>query len=421
MNEHSASVNGISIYSLTNPNLRSFCLSLYVRAGSIFEDLSNNGISHLFEHVVFRNFKDKYENFYELIATHGLSLRGCTYKEFVRFTIDGPRHEFDFAVEILCSLFDEIKLTSHDFNNEKGRIKAEIREEDERNSLDFYFDSIVWKNSEVEKIVLGYCKTVDRVSVKKINEFRQKVLSAGNCFVYATGNISDKNLDALNKKISELDICQSNPGFTNTVTVNDEFFHREKKIWIKNNYWHYIQIGFDVDCSKYPGGVYDLLYALLFNGDKALVYNYLSEDNPIIYSYDSTFEQYDNVGNINFSFEVDRNKIEDVFKTVVELLNAAKDGRFNFEANLNYEMFNWELDLDNPDNLNWNMAYYNHILKTQPIDYSDEFYGRFRVTKEQIIDAAKYIFRRCNMTVAVKGDRKKINAEAIEKILESLD
>ena len=55
-------------------------------------------------------------------------------------------------------------------------------------------------------------------------------------------------------------------------------------------------MGFDVDCSKYPGGVYDLLYALLFNGDKALVYNYLSEDNPIIYSYDSTFEQYDNVG-----------------------------------------------------------------------------------------------------------------------------
>ena len=103
------------------------------------------------------------------------------------------------------------------------------------------------------------------------------------------------------------------------------------------------------------------------------------------------------------------------------MLNAAKDGRFNFEANLNYEMFNWELDLDKPSNLNWNMAYYNHILKTEPIDYSDEFYGRFRVTKKQVTDAAKDIFRRCNMTVAVKGDRKKINAEAIKKILESLD
>lgn len=421
MNERSASVNGISIYSLTNPNLRSFCLSLYVRAGSIFEDISNNGISHLFEHVVFRNLKNRYENFYELLAMRGLCFQGSTYKEFVSFTIDGPQHEFDFAIEILCGLFDEIEPTSHDFNNEKGRIKAEIREEDLRSSLGFYFDSIVWKNSEVEKIVLGYCKTIDRVSVKKINEFRQKVLSAGNCFIYATGNISDENLNALNKKISKLDICQINPGFTNTVTVNDEFFHREKKIWIKNNYWHYIQIGFDVDCSKYSGGVYDLLYALLFNGDKALVYNYLSEDNPIIYSYDSTFEQYDNVGNINFSFEVDRNKIEDVFKAVVELLNAAKDGRFNFEANLNSEMFNSELDLDKPSNLNWNMAYYNHILKTEPIDYSDEFYGRFRVTKKQVTDAAKDIFRRCNMTVAMKGNKKKINTDAIEKILESLD
>lgn len=421
MNERSVSVNGTSIYSLTNPNLRSFCLSLYVRAGSIFEDISNNGISHLFEHVVFRNLKNKYENFYELLAMRGLCFQGSTYKEFVSFTIDGPQHEFDFAIEILCGLFDEIEPTSHDFNNEKGRIKAEIREEDLRSSLDFYFDSIVWKNSEVEKIVLGYCKTIDRVSVKKINEFRQKVLSAGNCFIYATGNISDENLNALNKKISKLDICQINPGFTNTVTVNDEFFHREKKIWIKNNYWHYIQIGFDVDCSKYSGGVYDLLYALLFNGDKALVYNYLSEDNPIIYSYDSTFEQYDNVGNINFSFEVDRNKIEDVFKAVVELLNAAKDGRFNFEANLNSEMFNSELDLDKPSNLNWNMAYYNHILKTEPIDYSDEFYGRFRVTKKQVTDAAKDIFRRCNMTVAMKGNKKRIDTDAIEKILESLD
>ena len=160
---------------------------------------------------------------------------------------------------------------------------------------------------------------------------------------------------------------------------------------------------------------------MLFNGDKALVHNYLSEDNPIIYSYDSTFEQYDNVGNINFSFEVDRNKIEDVFKAVVELLNAAKDGRFNFEANLNSEMFNSELDLDKPSNLNWNMAYYNHILKTEPIDYSDEFYGRFRVTKKQVTDAAKDIFRRRNMTVAMKGNKKRINTDAIEKILESLD
>ena len=43
------------------------------------------------------------------------------------------------------------------------------------------------------------------------------------------------------------------------------------------------------------------------------------------------------------------------------------------------------------------------------------------MTKKQVTDAAKDIFRRCNMTVAMKGNKKKINTDAIEKILESLD
>ena len=57
MKEQMYSVNGIELYSLTNSALKSFCLSLYIRAGSIFEKESENGISHLFEHIVFRNLK----------------------------------------------------------------------------------------------------------------------------------------------------------------------------------------------------------------------------------------------------------------------------------------------------------------------------------------------------------------------------
>lgn len=63
MREQELYINGTRIYSLTNHDLHSFCLSLYIRAGSIFEDMTENGISHLFEHMVFRNLKNKYENF----------------------------------------------------------------------------------------------------------------------------------------------------------------------------------------------------------------------------------------------------------------------------------------------------------------------------------------------------------------------
>lgn len=421
MGEQVYNVNGVKICSMLNDNLNSFCLSLYIRAGSLFENSSNNGISHLFEHVVFRNLKSKYDNFYELLSTHGIDFQGCTYKEFIRFTLNGPSREFNFASQILCAVFDCINLSKIDFENEKRRIKAEIRERDERASLDYLFNKIVWKDTEAEKTVLGYCKVLDSISIRKLNEFKRTCLSKGNSIIYITGNFSEKDIETLKEKISTVDIKKNESVRTNTITINGDFFNRKCTVNVKDSYWHYVKIGFDIDCSKYCNAVSDMLYAILFKGDKALIYNYLSEENPMIYSYDSVLEQYDNVGNINFKFEVNKNKIEEAITVVVKMLKDIKSGCFNFEANLKAEMYYAEMEFDRPDDLNWSMAYYNHILKTKPIDYSDELYGRFRITKEQVIDAAKEIFQVKNMTVAIKGNKKKINVKNIEDILKTLD
>lgn len=295
MKEQEYNANGIKICSTINANLRSFCLSLYIRAGSLYENSSNNGISHLFEHIVFRNVKNKYNNFYETLASHGIDFQGCTYKEFMRFTINGPSNEFKFASLILYKIFDELSLSKDEFYNEKKRIKAEIREIDERISLDYFFNKLVWKESEAERTVLGYCKVLDSISVKKINDFRKECLSKENCLIYITGNVTQEDIEKLTEKISELDIRENELKKANTITVNKEFFHRNCTINIKNGYWHDIKIGFDIDCSEYYNDVLELIYAILFKGDKALMHKYLSEDNPLIYSYDSTFEQYDNI------------------------------------------------------------------------------------------------------------------------------
>ncbi|MEE1503965.1 MAG: insulinase family protein [Acutalibacteraceae bacterium] len=422
MLEKSVNVNGINIYSLLNPNLRSFCLCLYIRAGSIFETSADNGISHFFEHIVFRNIKSKYENFYEQLSLHGIDVQARTYKEFIQFEINGPSYEFPFGADVLCHIFDKIDISKEEFLKERNRIKAEIREDYDRASLDNYFNRLVWNGTEVEKGILGYCKVLDRISLKKLNEFRKEVFSKDNFFIYITGNVFEKDIEVLNEKVEKLDIQQNESQRINTITMNERFFNRTGKVEVKNDYWHYIKFGFDFDTEKISGGVIDILYCVLFKCENALVYNYLSEDNPIIYSYDSTQEQYDNIANLNFKFEVSKAKLIDAIKIVVELLNDVKYGKFNFEAALKLETSTVDMDLDKPCNLNWGMAYYNHILKTTPIDYTDELYGRFKgVTKEQVMSVAKEIFQTKNMTVAIKGNKKKINTGEIEGILKNLD
>ena len=422
MRENAVNVNGVNIYSLLNPNLRSFCLCLYIRAGSIFEASTDNGISHFFEHIIFRNLKSKYECFYEQLALHGIDIQARTYKEFIQFEINGPSYEFNFGADVLSHIFDEIEISQEEFLKEKNRIKAEIREDGDRTSLDYHFNNLVWNGTEVEKGILGYCRNLDKISVKKLNEFRKEVFSKDNFFIYVTGNVNEKDIELLNEKIEKLDIQQDESRRTNTITLNKEFFNRSGKLEVKNDYWHYIKFGFDYDTEKFSGGVLDILYSVLFQGENALVYNYLSEENPIIYSYDATQEQYDNIANLNFKFEVSKAKLIDAIKIVVELLNNVKDGKFNFESSFKFETILVEIDLDKPTSLNWNMAYYNHILKTNPIDYTDELYGRLKnVSKEQVMAAAKEIFQTKNMTVALKGNKKKINIAEIENILKNLD
>ena len=57
INEREYASNGIKVYSCTNEHLHTFSICCYIKAGLLYEDKSEQGITHLFEHMVFRNLK----------------------------------------------------------------------------------------------------------------------------------------------------------------------------------------------------------------------------------------------------------------------------------------------------------------------------------------------------------------------------
>ena len=101
MKNYDCIINGIKLGVYTNTCFNTFCIGVIVRAGSMFENNNCNGISHLLEHVIFRNLKEQYkENFYELLALNGIDIDACTYKEFLYFSIGGPSYSFEFAIMV---------------------------------------------------------------------------------------------------------------------------------------------------------------------------------------------------------------------------------------------------------------------------------------------------------------------------------
>lgn len=423
MREHSYNMNSTNLYSFTNENLHSFCLSLYIKAGCIFENDDNNGITHLLEHIIFRNIKRKYSGkLYELLIENGLNFTACTYKEFMYFTLSGPSYGFEFATDVVCNIFDELKISGADFKLEKNRIKAEIREKNERNSVYNYFSRNIWTGTTNDRLITGYCRNIDRISIKKLEEYRKETFVAENCFFYVTGNISQPQIEQFVSKIERLKIKSCCIIRKNEVSPSEKFFNRDTTWYIKEGSYYSLSFGFDTDNKKYPGAVYDLIYRILFSSDNAVLFKAISEDSGLAYSYDSVYEQYDNIGNINFCFDIAENKIEESLCSVVSAINDLKSGNFNFEANLSYEISSWVTMLDNPCDLNWSLAYYNHILNTDPVDFEQEKLGRFNtVTKAQIVAAANDIFRRKNLTIVIEGKKSKIIKHNLNSILDSLD
>lgn len=411
--------NGIDIYACPNKNMHSFCVAIYIKAGSMYEDEKNNGIAHLYEHMVFRNVKKLYgEDFYTLLSKNGMCFYARTYREFIQFEFTGIEESFSFLLDVISKLFLDFNLSGDEIKAEKNRIKAEIRENDERRTISYYYDQIAWAGTSLANTITGHCKTIDRTSQKALNEYKKHVISKGNLFLYVTGNVNENQIDKLVDCVSKIPVLSEDIGHTNTAPVSQSFFNRKPDVSVHNDYWTYVKMGFDIDNSRCSMQIRDMLYSVLFEGDDALIYQGLSEKTPLIYSYDSTLEQYKNISNIKVQFEVDKKNLYSAIEKTVETINSLKNGEFDYDAVLMKRILAHRLTLDNVANLNWDLAYEGHIMD-EPICFEQ---GRFKnITKQQIVDAANEILKTHNLTIAVKGRKKEIDIEKINEILKKID
>ncbi len=413
----------MKVYSSLNRAMHRFCIGVYVKAGCIYEPDELNGITHLYEHMVFRNIKSRYsEDFYELLTQNGLAFEAGTYKEFLYFTITGLPMGIKLATEILTHLFDDITIDKVDFKTEKNRVKAEIRESTEKQSLSYFADCEVWKGTTLANTILGTCRTIDSISQKKINDYKNTIITSDNVIVYATGNIDDAQMKMIEDAVVSMKISDEKSGRENVVPVPAEFQNRKPVVICKNASYHRVRISIDINNADCPFDVRDMLYTTLFVDENALIFQELSENNPLVYSYDSVFEQYKNISSLKLEYEISNKNITESIRLIFNVFNRLKIGDFNFENNLQKLMTQWEVLQDDVCDLNWSLAYENHILGDSTADYGKEKFGRYEaLTKEKVMDSAKKIFKSPNISIALKGDKKHIQSLNIEDLLENSD
>ena len=419
MEKRKITKNNIEIYHYPNENTHSFCLSLYIKAGALYEADKDNGLTHFWEHAIFRNINHQMGgHMYEEIDKLGLFFNGATYKEFVQLYVIGAPKNFAAATDILLKIFQPMTPSLDQLKTEQQRVKAEIREAEDFKSLDYFAGTHAWKDTSLRNTILGTKGNVSGFNKKRLATYHQEMIAAENLFFYVTGCVDEEMIENFAGKVGELDVptVETSGGIRreNMAPIPENFGNRDLLINVKNSQYTMVQYSFDLVTTKYTYAELSLLYDILFSGENALLHQELSEKRGMIYSFSSTLEKYSNIGRLFFVYEVAmRDLYESVEITTKELARLGESIEKRLALVLPEYTDNAYFIYDDNEGFNWQRAYENHIMNGKLTSIEETREQFLAVTPERLKEMAGEIFTRENLVLSLKADKKKLDVDRL--------
>ncbi len=420
--EHFRSREGVDVFRYANSALHGFHLSLFVRAGSMHESDDESGVSHFFEHAAIRNINRMTDGeLYSLLDAHGIEFNASTYSEMTQFYVGGAAKNFALAAEVLIKVLSPIVLSADEVSAERARIKAEIRESDERTSLTSFTNGAVHGGTSLARSITGTVGAVNRISRDRLAKFGKRVLNAENIFFYATGAVSDSDIERLLKLIDGAPIVHGARN-SNVAPVSSYFGKRVPEIRIKNADFTMVRFTFDIDMSRVTLAESDLLYDIILGGYNSDFFIELSEKRGLFYDVSGSLERYENVGTLSFCFEVKEGALYDSVEKTVAILSEMKRAVLPEKRCMRAAYVdNAHMLLDDARELNFTFAYDNHIMNAGYADIDARIRAYSSVTPERIRKIAEEIFRTQNLTFTMKGRASRTDRARLISLLAHLD
>lgn len=415
------SKSGIPVYSYTNPHSHSFFISIYLRAGSMYESEGVAGITHFFEHIAIRNVNRIMDGeLYPLLDRYGLEFNASTSPEMVQFYISGAMEYFRLGADIIARLLSPVVLTRSEVDKERDRIRAEIREVGEATSLSAFSQERVWGGTSLARSIMGSLGTVSRIGVRALEEYRQKTFTTGNLFSYVTGNVSDADIAYLATALDGYKLDTGAP-HNNVAPIPDAFADRPGTVYVKNADFTGVRFSFDFFSGEDRVPAVDLLYDSLLGGYGSDFFVELSENRGLFYDLGGAIERYANIGTLSFGYELKEARLYEALEVTVDILRRYKTTLLPEEDIIRAGYTTGAMMLyDEPRELNFTFAYDNHIMDCAYPDLMARRHAYEAVSPEDIRAAAARIFTPSRLTLALKGNKRRIDTERIAGIVSKL-
>ncbi|MDR3075635.1 MAG: insulinase family protein [Candidatus Methanoplasma sp.] len=316
---------GIPVLIEKIPGSESAGYMVGVRTGSRDEDESVMGISHLLEHVVFRETKTRssYQMAREMEGAGG-EMNAFTGKEMTAFYGVTIKETRDTAKDVVADIVVNPLINENDVKLEKKIVLQELSmvESEPESYIHDLFSSNIWRGHKLAQDEGGTAEVVRRLGAKELREYYEERYGIPNIAVFAAGNIdgedtvswAEEMFDGLSgkKKINRRrpGVPKASYGFTAN----------------KSEHYH-IAMGFPAYDSDHPDRVpLSLLSAVIGSGTSSRLFQEVREKRALVYSVYNVVEQHSDAGALcTYMSSTEENVIKGM-ETVAEVYREVRDG-----------------------------------------------------------------------------------------------
>lgn len=187
--------NGLHVLYSPKPGTKAVTVMAFIKVGSRYEKLSQAGISHMTEHLLFKGTNKRPSTLHiaKELDTIGASYNAFTTKEYTGLYVKTDVRHTELACDVVADMLFGSKFDKQEMEKERAVIIEEINmyEDSPMDSVDWMYEQKLYGMHPLASPIIGDHKTVGSIRQQDIRQFHKKYYQPHNIVLSISGNITD--------------------------------------------------------------------------------------------------------------------------------------------------------------------------------------------------------------------------------------
>jgi predicted Zn-dependent peptidase len=415
--------NGLKVVSSRLADVNSLAIGIWIKTGGRYESKSNQGISHVMEHMLFKGTRNRScKALKKSIESKGGAFNAFTSEESVCFYIKILSDKLSLASDVLADMVLRPLFRKDDLEKEKKVIFEEIRM---YLDLPMYyvhdiFDSLIWPNHPLGLPLVGNYKTVSRISPDDLFNQQERFYAPNNMSVVACGNIDHKMLVSMINDLfyKQKTVKQPIPKKVKPGIIGNRFelIHKETE-------QTHLCMGFRGLSNRHPKRYALCLLNIVLGGNmSSRLFNEIREKRSLAYEIGSSVKAYHDTGSFLVHAGIDNSKLVDAVSVIINEISKIRERYISkSELQMAKEYFKSGLLMTMENTMSNMLLLGEQITSAGRIQKKEYILEQVdKVTRDDIKLVAEKLFIDNGLRLAAIGPQTKKQRDRIGEMLERL-